>query len=1073
MKNRPVTLIAILMILAMSLGPEAWSLIGPRDEFSKFARERKFSGTFAGASAGPARLCVAKWAGGPDELRPLAAGERASARFVADAQAGDYIVLGNVPLYLGKSEKGEWAITDASGRRYALKSGVMNTVGRGLETNDVALPDTLTNKAISHRHAGISIGYNAVKIYDLGSANGVAVKRNPLDPGDLPIGKDNISRALEDRYRSGTRVVLAGDSHPFFNMSKKCGELAASLGARKAITHLGLELPKAYQEDLDKLLRHWRLRNTWNRIDLATYAAICRSDEKIVRYITRAYGPYPAAYFGMLQAAYENGVKVTAIDNRITEEDHEGRQNDAGMLKNIAEVLKQPDARMLVFIGAMHANKNSAPAYPGDRHLGALLKEKMPQVKPYSVYLWDNEAAEGDFPLLGKGLGAKGLLHSDFLMTLSNSTVFGMMPARLGRGRLGDMYDAALHVSGPWVSFKPAQAGVTLSERLARQDLRNIISEEARAFLYRQISLDVKDVAIGCENGKEIFGRLLGEHEPELINAGTQTGGLRSKVEKIRVYDGVYLLLNSYAQAGKLNIFGADHAILSINPAGSHVILEAGGNKMDLSAFEVLAALMLQQKGSGGMAHLAMPFAYNAKDEAGNDYTVSGAAIFIYYDGHILRYNYGFAAGAKKWVLEKFIDGKKSSLLVKNENGLNFEKLRQKGPEKAIAYLDGLINPVEKTVRVAVGINFIGEKPAIFNADSPTIQNILENRQKIEEALRIVYKDSTISLDGVKNTEVSWCGLGNTKAVYHMRFFTAGGRALDLALSVFKDKERRDEELSNIGIIQNEMAATPGEDIVLMKGSPVDAETVRVSPSGLELKQTYYCTLSEYGGVDIKRLSNILIQLFAGEKLGEGNLYNLVKIGLITEEESSTLKDDANGLAQIVKARINRSDIDNLIVDIEKMGIAKYFELYKRTAGRAVALDPKRDNVLIRYDRSNNKWGARLIDFERIRSCSVGEYIASFEVFDRAFYEETSRNGLTVIPGTVRRWHWTDKPGKTGFFEAAMEGLGSGREARNMLRAAWQELTEDAAAYVRLKRINPDELKRMLDTVSKLSLEQI
>jgi hypothetical protein len=321
---------------------------------------------------------------------------------------------------------------------------------------------------------------------------------------------------------------------------------------------------------------------------------------------------------------------------------------------------------------------------------------------------------------------------------------------------------------------------------------------------------------------------------------------------------------------------------------------------------------------------------------------------------------------------------------------------------------------------------------------------VLKDRSEIESALRQRYGDDSISLKNLKNIVVSFAGFGTTRFVYHLRFLFNDGRDMDLALYVFsRGGAYRNAELSTLAGIREDILKTGQDSITLSAFNPIDFTETLAS----EDQRTHYCLLAEYGGLDLDNIRHVLWKLFKNraEAMSENELYNLVEIGLITDEEAEQLKTDKEGLADLIKKHLKTDDIDGFILRMENNGVAKYFQLYRKTQGRHIPDDPRRNNVLFRYDRHNDKWTCRLCDFENTSTTSLAELISSFQIFDKMYYEALRVPGLTVrhaSSANVRAWHWTDKPiaKKTGFFKAAMAGLGGGEQAKRMLAEAMHEI---------------------------------
>jgi len=363
--------------------------------------------------------------------------------------------------------------------------------------------------------------------------------------------------------------------------------------------------------------------------------------------------------------------------------------------------------------------------------------------------------------------------------------------------------------------------------------------------------------------------------------------------------------------------------------------------------------------------------------------------------------------------------------------------------------LDGRINPSDFV--------FHGRKSVTYPHEEPFIKKVLSDSELVENSLRDIHANADISLnDLVGPPVVCDAGFGNRQQAYHIRFFLTGGRVYDMVLSLYKDIHGFDDRLVTdhqvIGNMQAILHEKGCDDILLRQGRATTIKLEFPLSANSSFSRTKICAFSEYGGLNGSEVATQLLpRLFDQTRaLKEDDLYNLMISGLISEEEAARYAAEREALVKLVQERIKMSSADEVVSSVDAAGVTKYFQLFLMTEGRYAISDPRRNNVLFRFDRKDNKWIVRLTDFETAQPLSLADFIVQFDVFNPDYY--TGRYGIKYAVGGagVREWRWTTKPlrEKMGFFHAASGGLGGDKAATDMLLEALNKMSSSRESYM-------------------------
>lgn len=184
------------------------------------------------------------------------------------------------------------------------------------------------------------------------STNGWAEFELPFYQNELVLDNYVARNAVpldESKLFANQRVVYIGETH--YDTSAKNFMIVNMPEFKKlGFTHIAMEMFQASQQSL-----------------LDGYYRGTVSDEKIKDYLKYEWGWIsPKYYLNIIKAARKQGIRIVAIDGRESAgEKNVGQEaRDNVMTKAIADNLKNPANKMIVFIGSEHINASSLQMIP-------------------------------------------------------------------------------------------------------------------------------------------------------------------------------------------------------------------------------------------------------------------------------------------------------------------------------------------------------------------------------------------------------------------------------------------------------------------------------------------------------------------------------------------------------------------------------------------------------------------------------------------------------------------------------------------------------------------------------------
>ena len=175
--------------------------------------------------------------------------------------------------------------------------------------------------------------------------------------------------------RPEIRVIAIGDSEGFENATRSLGAQIVNTLAKRGLTHFALEAGATTATNLNECM-------------VAGDPRLHR--DRLIQ--TRWYGAGPddqedrpdSAFFGVLFAVYENSIEFIGID-----ETPSGQYNnrDLYMAERIVEILKDQNAKVLLWGGFMHHYTRDAPTK--FKTTVEYLRHRLGKKAVYAVYSWE------------------------------------------------------------------------------------------------------------------------------------------------------------------------------------------------------------------------------------------------------------------------------------------------------------------------------------------------------------------------------------------------------------------------------------------------------------------------------------------------------------------------------------------------------------------------------------------------------------------------------------------------------------------------------------------------------------